>query len=107
MSETDLLPCPFNHDATVATEPPFAVKYSASEGWSVACETCGSEGPREATETNAIAAWNTRSARPVSEREQIVAWLRDIENHANISDWAWAKHFADAIERGDHLGETS
>ena len=60
MDEDELLPCPFCGEAGELVE-----RSNPMSKWrhSVDCAgtTCGASGPVEATKTDAIAAWNTRT----------------------------------------------
>lgn len=70
---TDALkPCPFEHGANT-----HAPQVQMSRAWCfVVCGVCLAMGPRAATESEAIAAWNRRASGfdPV-EREMLIYWL--------------------------------
>jgi Lar family restriction alleviation protein len=56
----ELLDCPFCGERNAIG----IMRHPASEGFSGVCEVCGSEGPRERSDLEAIAAWNLRATPP-------------------------------------------
>jgi hypothetical protein len=86
----ELLPCPMCGTGPSSDEDATQVQiYWQVDGHSnVLCEECGAQGPERATYVEAIAAWNTRTPTPDSERAggSEVVWNAALEEAAKVAD---------------------